>query len=166
MKSKQLILALALAASILGDPLPASTSDPETKLELEGLTTVWVIVEFNKDISVDCREKIRVDTEKRIQSAGLKSELAPSVASLTFELVTTPGLLTDGKEAGVAVFIRLSVREPAKRLRPFYKNVTAETWLIRNSLVVPRGQLDQVVYQEAMSLLDSFLLRWREANRR
>ena len=166
MKSKQLILALALAASVLGDQLPAAASDPKTKSELEGLTTAWVIVEFNKDISVDCREKIRVDTEKRMQSTGLKDELAPSVASLTFELVTTPVLLTDGKEAGAAAFIRLSVREPAKRLRPFHKNVTADTWLIRNSLVAPRGQLDQVVYQEAMRLLDSFLLRWREANRR
>ena len=133
---------------------------------MDGLTTAWVIVEFNKDISVDCREKIRIDTEKQMQSTGLKSELAPSVASLTFELVTMPVLLTDGKEAGVAAFIRLSVREPAKRLRPFHKDVTAETWLIRNSLVAPRGQLDQVVYQEAMKLLDSFLLRWREANRR
>ena len=51
MKSKQLILALALAASVLGDQLPAAASDSKTKSELEGLTTAWVIVEFNKDIS-------------------------------------------------------------------------------------------------------------------
>jgi hypothetical protein len=166
MKPQQLILALALTAAILSDQLLAAASAPKAISELEGLTTAWVIVEFNKDISVDCREKIRIDTEKRMQSTGLRSELAPSVASLTFELVTTTVLLTDGKEAGVAAFIRLSVREPAKRLRPFHKDLTAETWLIRNSLVAPRSQLDQVVYQEAMKLLDSFLLRWRETNRR
>ncbi len=166
MKSQQLILALALAAAVLGNQLAAAASDPKTKSELEGLTTAWVIVEFNKDISVDCREMIRIDTEKRMQNTGLKSELASPVASLTFELVTTPVLLTNGKEAGVAAFIRLSVREPAKRLRSFHKDVTADTWLIRNSLVAPRGQLDQAVYQEAMKLLDSFLLRWREANHR
>ncbi len=165
MKSQQLILALALAAAVLGDQLPVAASAPKTESELEGLTTAWVIVEFNKDISVDCREKIRMDTEKQMQSTGLKSELTPSVASLTFELVTTPVLLRDGKEAGVAAFIRLSVREPAKRLRPFHKDVTAETWLTRNSLVAPRGQLDHVVYQEAMKLLDSFIHRWHEANR-
>jgi|CXWL01.1.fsa_nt_gi hypothetical protein len=159
MKSQQLILALALAAAVLGDQPTAAASDPKTKSELEGLTTAWVIVEFNKDISVDCREMIRMDTEKRMQNTGLKSDLTSSVASLTFELVTTPVLLTDGKEAGVAALIRLSVREPAKRLRPFHKNVTADTWLIRSSLVAPRGQLDQVVYQEAMKLLNQSLVK-------
>jgi hypothetical protein len=151
-------------AAFLMAPMPTTAAEARAGSPLEGLASVGVVVEFNKDISLECRERIRTEAEKRMKSAGLGEQPTGPVATLTVELMTTPVVLSNGKEAGVAAFIRLYLREPAQRVRLFHKEVSAETWLIRNAVVAPRAQLDKVVCEEAMNLFDAFLKRWREAN--